>query len=128
VELNGIKVMYVIAEGGISGVKEAWERLESKVGSLKGRKFYGAYFHDKEEYRACIAIRENDDPAASGLKVWTIPGGKYARSKMDNWPANIDRIAPAFDEMATAHDHDDSRPSIEFYRSQRELILLLPVK
>jgi hypothetical protein len=30
--------------------------------------------------------------------------------------------------MSEENEHDTTRPSIEFYRSQRELILFLPVK
>ena len=127
-ELQDIRVMYVTAHGGLAGVKEAWEKLESKIGSPKGRKFYGTYFKEKGEYRACVAMKEDDDPAALCLAVDTIPGGKYADSKLTDWSRKVQDIPLIFRELESKHDADDTRPGIEFYRSQRELILLLPVK
>ena len=75
--LKEIKILYVKAEGGPSGGKEAFDRLEAKVG-LKGRKFYGTYHND--EYRACVAMREDDNPSELGLETGSIPGGKYVKS------------------------------------------------
>jgi len=43
VTLEPVKVMYVEAKGGLSGVGTAWSKLESNLPSLKGRKMYGAY-------------------------------------------------------------------------------------
>lgn len=127
-ELQDIKIMYIAATGGLAGVKDVWEKLESKIGSLKGRKFYGAYFNATGEYRACVAMNEDDGPAALGLDVGVIPRGKYAEAKLQDWPSNTHRIPEIFAELASSHDVDSSRPSIEFYRSQRELILLLPIE
>jgi hypothetical protein len=120
--------MYIKADGGLSGVKKAWENLESKIGSLKGRKFYGTYCAEFREYRACVAMTDSDDPAVLGLDVGIISGGKYAEAKISDWPANIDKIPETFDKLAAEYEADNTRPGIEYYRSQRELILLLPVK
>jgi len=126
--LQDKKVIYVRAEGGLSGIKGAWDKLEAKIGGPKGRKFYGAYYAQTGEYRACAALRENDNSATLDLDVGIIPGGKYADAKIYDWPAKIDKIAEVFDALATKYKADVTRPSLEFYRSQRELILYLPVK
>lgn len=64
----------------------------------------------------------------AGARV--IPGGSYAREKMRDWAARIPDIGKTFTAMAEREKDraDDSRPSIEFYRSQDELLLLLPVR
>src|SRR3990172_993279 len=80
VTLEDIQVMCVRAEGGPEGAKQAFDKLESRRPALKGRKFYGT-FH-AGEYRACVALRPEDDPSAIGLDVWVIPGGRYVRAKM----------------------------------------------
>lgn len=130
VKLNDIDVMYVAAEGGVRGGKEAFDKLESKLPNLKKRKFYGALLGtpEKGEYRACVAIREEDNPVAMGLKTWVIPGGRYTREKIKGWWDKLNLIGPVFKSMAENHTVDSSRPSIEFYRSQEDLILLLPIK
>ena len=37
--LEPVKVMYVEAEGGLSGIRQSWSKLESELPSLKGRRF-----------------------------------------------------------------------------------------
>ena len=45
-----------------------------------------------------------------------------------NWEKNLPEIGKTFQRMSQENERDVSRPSIEFYRSQRELVLFLPVK
>jgi hypothetical protein len=125
VTLDPIRVMWVEAEGGLSGVGEAWSTLESKLPSLKGRKFYGAY-HDNV-YRACVAIIDEKEAETFGLPTWTIPGGKYAREKVADYRSRVEVIAETFEAMAKECSADRSRPEVEFYKSQSEIILLLPI-
>lgn len=126
VTLSDIPVMFVSAEGGTKGAFEAFRRLEARLPSLHRRRFYGTFTGD--EYRACVALCPEDDPAELGLNVWAIPGGRYARRKMRDWSERTVEIGMAFRSMADEHEFDRGRPSIEFYKSEKELILLLPVK
>lgn len=126
VTLDDIDVMCVVAHGGPAGGPAAFAALEAPLGSLHGRRFYGTYMGG--EYRACVATEPTDDPDALGLHSWRIPGGLYERRRLLDWSAHLDEIARTFDEMAGDSEHDAMRPSIEFYRSERELILLQPVR
>ena len=126
VTLEDVKVMYVVAIGGLQGINEAWDKLETPLPSLKGRKFYGTYLNG--EYRACVALRDDDDPAALGFETWIVPGGTYARRKIEDWPERTFEIGKTFAAMAAEYPVDPTRPNIEFYRSQKELILFLPIK
>ena len=63
-----------------------------------------------------------------GLAEWTISGGEYGRDRLENWENHIPEIRRTFERMAREFERDPSRPSVEFYRSQRELVLLFPVK
>ncbi len=130
VNLEDIEVMYVLSKGGVSGAKEAFDKLESKLPSLRKRKFYGVLKGGPQEgeFRACVAIMEGDNPSFWGLDTWTIPGGKYARRKIKDWERNLELVGPTFESMAEEYEHDSTRPKIEFYRSQRDLILFLPIK
>lgn len=122
VTLEDIKVMCVVAIGGLEGIKDAWDKLEAPLPSLKGRKFYGTYLNG--EYRACVAL-DDDDPATLGLD--TIPGGTYVRRKIQNWSERTSEIGETFAAMAAEYPIDPTRPEIEFYRSQKELILYMPI-
>lgn len=127
VVLPDLPVMYVESASGLAGAADAFDRLEARFPSLKGRKFYGTFQPPAGPYRACVAIQPGDEPSALGLPTWTIPGGKYRRGKVANWEQNMPEIGKTFQRMADAHARDASRPSIEFYRSQKELVLFLPV-
>jgi DNA gyrase inhibitor GyrI len=127
-ELTDIPVLCVKAAGGLNGIKEAWERVEEPLESLQGRKFYGTYLYEAEDYRACFRAR-SDDPEFEGLERWVIPGGRYARRKLTDWREDTSQIGKAFDEMTHyfGEEGDAERPSIEFYRSQNEVILYFPI-
>ena len=105
--------------------------LESKLPTIKGRKFYGTFrlLPDGEEYFACVERTPSDDPVALGLAEGTVPGGLYVRRKIFDWEKVIaeGRLGKIFSEMIQHYEVDSSRPEIEYYRSMTELHLLVPV-
>ena len=107
----------------------AMAHLESKLSSLKGRKFYGAFrvSPEGEEYFACVARVDSDDPGKMGLETGVIPGGVYARRKLLGWSKDLSQLGRVFKEMIEATQFDSSRPELEFYRSQEEVLLFVPV-
>ena len=127
VTLPDLQVMYVESTAGTAGAAAAFDQLESRLSSLKRRRFYGTFQRPLGPYRACVAVEGGEDAAVVGLKTWEIPGGKYSRRKLLNWQAEISRIGEAFESMAKERSCDMSRPSIEFYSSQKEVVLFLPV-
>lgn len=129
-KLNDIPVMYLVAEGGTAGARDAFKRLEGKLPSLRGRKFYGTFQPVTGEYRACVALEPGDEPDRMGLTRGVIPGGLYAREKMKDWMSRIDDIGRTFTALSERQRDrvDTTRPSVEFYRSQNDLILLLPIR
>ena len=130
VELQGIPVLRVKADMKGKGPKAAFDLLESKLPTLKGRKFYGTFQFtpDGEDYYACVVRIDADDPEKMKLETGVVPGGWYARSKLMDWEKNLSKLPSLFEEMARTHDVDPERPSLEFYRSQAEMHLFLPVR
>ena len=108
-------------------IRRGWERLEALVG-LRGRKFFGAFDASMREYRVCVQVTKDDDPAALGLEAGTLPGGRYLRARLRGEPPEVyERISPTFAALVKAAVPDETRPSIEFYRHRDEIDLLLPV-
>ncbi len=137
VELQEFPVMRVRADMKGRGPSAAFALLESRLPSLKGRKFYGAFRmlpNGEEEYYACVAAVDGDDPEVMRLESGLIPGGKYAKRKVTGWERVIreGRLPAVFREFVESlepHvDHDEVRPSLEFYRSRDELLLFMPMK
>ena len=130
VELQEIPVLRVRANMKENGPSAAFNRLESKLQTIKGRKFYGTWRlrPDGEEYYACVARIDSDNPEKMQLETGAIPGGWYARRRFPDWEKNLSKLPATFEEMARTHDVDPARPSVEFYRSQSELLIFLPVR
>jgi len=132
VELVPIPVLRVRADWDRGGPAAAMAIVESKLTSLKGRKFYGTFrpTPEGEEYFACVARIDADEPAQLGLETGEIPGGWYARRKIREWEKDLTQLAVQFNEMGRALGErvDPSRPHIEFYRSQAEMLVFVPVR
>ena len=128
--LSDIPVMFVFSENGVAGANKAFNLLESKLPSLKKRKFYGVIegIPPNDTYRACVAIIEGDNPKVMGLDTWVIPGGKYEKRKIKNWEQNLEQIGKTFEAMMKEVSIDHTRPAIEIYRSMEEMFALVPIK
>jgi hypothetical protein len=122
-------VMFVAGEAGQpipEQAPKAFAALEARLPSLKRRRFFGVVQGD--HYRACVALEPGDDPRNLPLPAWRLPGGKYVRRRIVNWEQHLDLIGPTFEALYKRTDVDGSRPGIEFYRSQRELLVMVPVR
>jgi hypothetical protein len=126
VTLDNIEV-WCVATQGVKGSATAFNKLESELSNLRSRHFYGVLEGSSVNgiYRACVAKEQND--YFKNLESWVIPGGKYVRVKIKDWERNINSIALTFSQMAKTFAVDNTRPSIEFYKSQKELVLMLPI-
>ena len=128
VERDQVPVMFKRVSDDQPAISQGWAELEAAVGSLRRRKFYGVVDKPRGEYKACVLMREGDHPAELGLETGTIPGGRYARVRLNGEPPMVyGRIAPTFKKFAGRPDRDPSRPEIEFYRRRDVIDLLLPV-
>jgi hypothetical protein len=128
VERPEVEVMFKRAADEQRDITRAWTELESAVGSLRGRKFYWAFYPTTCEYRACVALREGDDPERLGLELGTLPGGRYVRMRLKGEPPAVyASIAPEMQRLEERPDADPQRPSLEFYRRRDEIDLLAPV-
>lgn len=128
VERGEVEVMCKRTSDDQAAITRAWAELEEVVGSLRGRKFYGAFDPRTSEYRACVELREDDDPKALGLELGTLPGGRYARLRLKGEPPEVyARILPESRRLAQRSDADRRAPSIEFYRRRDVIDLLQPL-
>jgi len=129
VDLPDLRLMVTRADEFPSGIKSAWDRLESRLSSLKGRKFYGVsrYEGSQVAYFAGVVPASDEEVTALGLPTMMIKGGKYVRAKLLDWPNHTDRIGQIFDELMRDFPVDPNRWALEYYRSQSEVHLLRPL-
>lgn len=122
VHLADIPVLYVAVRAGGEAEARAFQELERRLGSPKGRRFYGTFL--RGEYRASAEKRPGDSAEALGLAEGVLPGGWYVRRLLEG---GVSLIGPTFNAMARDHDYDPTRPEVEHYRREGEIVLMLPV-
>lgn len=131
------KLMCLKSPEGIRTVSRTFDRLESKLHSLKGRRFFGLSKEEEGEevYFACTRIEPEDDPEKLGFQRLAIEKGKYDRELFSDWEKkwdgqNIEGLPELFQAMHTRNSGniDGKRFTVEYYRSQRELYVMLPIR
>jgi DNA gyrase inhibitor GyrI len=132
VERNDTPVMFVAAEGDpqtVSGAAQrAFGELESRLGTLRGRRFSGVFDPASGEYLACVQTKGGEEAHALGLGQTVIPGGTYLRTTITGQPPAVyAQVGPTFEELEKQSRPDSNRPLIEFYRRHNEIDLLVPV-
>jgi hypothetical protein len=110
-------------------IKEAWRILESRLSSLRGRKFYGVCCNEESgtAYYAGLQPLDEKEIEALGFATLEVKGGKYARVKILDWHKHTDQIGAIFDDIQKTFPTDPSRPVVEHYVSNSELHLLSPL-
>jgi len=128
VERDEVRVMFRRSSDEQTSITRTWSEVESSVGSLRGRKFYGVFNPETKEYWVCVQWRSGDDADALGLEDGVIAGGRYVRQRLEGEPPGVYRlIQPTMERLAARPDRDPSRPEVEFYRRHDVIELLVPV-
>jgi len=121
--------MYVQALSFPDGIQDAWDKLERPLLTLNRRKFYGIsrIIDGTIEYRTYVIPLDDFEPLRLGFNTFTIPSGWYATKKLIDWPKYKHTIKIIFEELSCKYSLDNTRPHIEFYRSQKEVVLMIPI-
>lgn len=128
-DLPELRLLAAKAEGFPEGIAGAFERVESGLPTLRGRKLYGVCYWRQAgvEYYAGVVPEDEQEGERLGLPLLVVPAGAYAKASLLQWEERRDEIGPLVDRMIESVDHDPSRPVLEFYRSSLELHLLVPL-
>lgn len=127
VERREVRVMYLAdVPDEPNEIATAWRHLEDRLGSLRGRRFFGV-FHDGI-YRASVQVRSDDDPEGAGFRTSSLPAGAYLRARLRDDPDRLyERIPTSFARLERQATRDPDRPGIEWYRRLDEVDLLFPI-
>lgn len=128
-KLEYLTLMYIKAESFPDGITAAWDKLDKALPSMKGRKFYGAakMIDGKMEYRASVVPLNENEHKSLGMEIFTIPAGNYAAKKLHNWQSNIPQIREIFTELNEKYKANPALYNLEYYESEKELIIMLPI-
>jgi hypothetical protein len=129
VNLNPMQVVGLQVQRFPEDVKTTFGKIEQKLITKSGRQFFGALSVQKDDvaYKACMVPTDEFEHLALGLELYMLPGGKYVTNKLVNWSKNTHLIKEVFSEMEFKYKFDAQRPQLEYYKNNRELILMLPI-
>lgn len=129
VDQPALRLITVKATDCGPGIPASWQSLEAQR-DVKGRKSYGVITGTPNgpEYYAGLVSEGEIEERTTGLPVLEVAGGPCARVKLMDWQQHIPEISSMFQQLMDSVDQDTSRPNMEFYRSQTELHLIVPVK
>ena len=110
--------------------EQTFNLLENKLSTLKKKKFYGLSKLENDEltYLACVKIEDGDNTNAPRLLEVHVPRGNYIRERILEWNENLGQIPFLIDKVSADNLVDPDKYIIEFYRSEKELFLLIPIK
>ena len=111
---------------------KAFDLIESHLNTLKGRRFYGLVYPSNEGidyYAGLIPDCEDEERKFDelGFSIKEVAAGPCARVKLQDWMSKTELIGPTIGKMIAEYGIDPARPQIEFYRSMKELHLLVPI-
>lgn len=117
----------VRAETFPDGIGAAWKDLESRLASLKGRRFYGVteLHQGSLVYYAGLEPKDGDEVVALGLPTMEVPGGRYARVKLMDWMEKSSEIPGIFGQLFRDHETHPLNIAVEYYRSNSEVHLMV---
>lgn len=127
VDFPGCELLVCQAKSFPDGIREAWQTLEGRLGSRRGRKFYGVTEPGERGlvYFAGVEPLDQGEVDSLGFPVHRIEAGRFARVKLLDWPTRIDQIPRIFEELFETHTPHPSHRALEYYRSQKELHLMM---
>jgi hypothetical protein len=130
--LHELAFAYVKAVDGFAGAGAAFDQLEGRMDTLRGRKMYGVvYPGDPIRYLACLLL-DDENADDLGFERTTVPAGRYAHTLVRDWESRISELPAIVSQLesdikVSGLTVDRDRPWLEFYRRIDELLVMLPV-
>jgi hypothetical protein len=130
--LHELAFTYVEAIDGFAGAGAAFDQLEGRMDTLRGRRMYGVvYPGDPVRYLACLLL-DDENADDLGFERTTVPGGQYAYTLVRDWGPRISELPVIVSQLESEIEIsglavDPDRPWLEFYRRIDELLIMLPV-
>lgn len=111
-----------------NGVGEAFDKLVQMVPEGINRAYYGVSYMDdqgKVVYIAAVEEKNDDKPEANNCQKYSIPKGTYIAETLVDWMQNTDEIKDIFHAMINRPGVDLTKPCIEWYKSDDEMVCMM---
>ncbi len=113
-------------------VNEAFDELTEKTGDSAGkRNYYGvSYMNNNEKiiYKALAEEKSSDESKKYNYEPFIIEGGEYLAETLKDWKKQTDCIKDIFQEMMHDDRVDTSKPCVEWYKDDNEMLCMMKAK
>jgi len=110
-----------------NGIGEAFDGLIKILPPGDKRAYYGISECTNEgiTYNAAAAETYNGEAGKYGLETWTIERGDYLSETVMDWRAKTASIKNVFEEIFKSELSERSRPCIEIYKDDNEMVCMV---
>jgi len=112
-------------------VKEAFSSLLNMIPDGFKRSYYGLSYMDDKGKMVYIATAEEKDEGEAekyNCERYTVEKGEYLAVTLDDWLKKVDCIKDIFHEMMEDDRADITRPVVEWYKTETEMLCLVRMK
>jgi len=129
---NDIKVFGIEVKTFPSGIDEAFKQLIDKTGDAAGaREYYGiSYMNDKGRmiYKAVAEEKYDGEAKEHTYEESAIEKGTYYFEVLKDWRNNTQCIKDIFGEMLKDEHVDKTKPAVEWYKNNEEMLCMIKAR
>ena len=110
------------------GIGEAFDSLIEMVPERLNRSYYGISYmapDNKPVYIAAVEEKNKGEAERNKCERFTIEQGKYLAVSVKDWRKKTDTIKDVFHEMMNEKNIDHSKPCVEWYKNDDEMLCML---
>lgn len=113
-----------------NGISEAFDSLVKMLSGRFDRSFYGISYveNDAMVYIAAAVEKYKGEAEKYNCKGYTIEKGEYLTETVNEWRKKTDRIGDVFHDMMRDARVDKTKPAVEWYKNDEEMLCMVRSK
>lgn len=113
-----------------NGISEAFDSLVKMLPGRFDRSFYGISYveNDAMVYIAAAVEKYKGEAEKYNCKGYTIEKGEYLTETVNEWRKKTDRIGDVFHDMMRDARVDKTKPAVEWYKNDEEMLCMVRSK
>jgi hypothetical protein len=113
-----------------SNITEAFDSLMNKLPDGMQRTYYGISWMENDEviYYTAVEQKSEGEAESHGATVFVIGKGEYLAEIIMDWMPKVGFIKDIFGKMMIDPKADLTKPCIEWYKSDNEMMCLMKIK
>jgi hypothetical protein len=128
---NDVKVFGIEVKTFPLGISEAFDELIEKTGDCAGeRNYFGVSYisNGKMIYKAVAAEKSDGEAKQFNYEEGMIEKGEYIFEVLKDWQTKTDCIKDVFRKMMNDERIDKTKPAVEWYKNNDEMLCMVKAK